>query len=66
MDTNGWDSYKKLVVHELERNNTRLDRLDKRLQRIEQRLTVVHTKVYVAAVFISAAITGMIQYVIYQ
>jgi len=66
MDTNGWDSYKKLVVHELERSNMRLDRLDKRLQRIEQRLTVVHTKVYIAAMFISAAVAGMIQYMVYR
>ena len=62
MNTNGWDEYKKLVVHELERSNQRLDMMDKRLGNIEQRLTVVHTKVYMVASVISAAIAGLLNF----
>jgi hypothetical protein len=61
---NGWDEYKRLVVHELERCNKRLDKIDKRLHNMEQRLTIVYTKVYMAAFFVSAGITGLIQYII--
>ena len=62
MNTNGWDEYKKLVVHELERSNQRLDMMDKRLGNIEQRLTVVHTKVFMVASVISAAIAGLLNF----
>ena len=62
MNNNGWDEYKKLVIHELERSNQRLDMLDKRLSNIEQRLTVIHTKVYMVASVISAAIAGLLSF----
>ncbi len=58
MSTNGWDEYKKYVIHELERNNTRLDKLDKRLASIDHKLTVLHTKMYVAAFVASCVLTA--------
>ena len=63
MPNNGWDEYKRLVVHELERSNQRLNAVDKRLSKIEQRLTVVHTKVYLAAIAASIVLTGIVQYI---
>ena len=64
MSENGWDEYKRLVVHELERCNQRLDRIDKRLHTLDRRLTIVYTKVYVATFFVSAGITGLIQFIL--
>ena len=61
-ETNGWDEYKRLVVHELERCNKRLDLIDKRLHNLENRLTIMYTKVTMAAFLVSAGITGLIQY----
>jgi len=63
MDTNGWDQYKKLVIHELERNNNRLERLDKRLASIEHKLVVLHTKMYVAAFVASCVLTAGLNFV---
>ena len=62
MDTNGWDQYKKLVIHELERNNSRLEKLDKRLASIEHRLAVLHTKMYVAAFAASLILTAGVNF----
>jgi hypothetical protein len=63
MDTNGWDQYKKLVIHELERNNNRLEKLDKRLASIEHRLAVLHTKMYVAAFAASLILTAGVNFI---
>ena len=63
MDTNGWDQYKKLVIHELERNNSRLEKLDKRLASIEHRLAVLHTKMYVAAFAASLILTAGVNFI---
>jgi hypothetical protein len=60
-EDNGWETYKKLVVHELERSNDRLTGIEKRLGKIENRLTILQTKVYITAFVVSAVITGMIQ-----
>ena len=63
MDTNGWDQYKKLVIHELERNNNRLEKLDQRLASIEHRLAVLHTKMYVAAFAASLILTAGVNFI---
>jgi len=46
---NGWDEYKRLVLSELERTNSRLDGMDKRLHRIERNIAILQTKAYMAA-----------------
>ena len=61
MTGNGWDEYKKLVVHELERSNERLTKIETRLYDIERRLTVLQTKVYTTALIISVLISSAIQ-----
>ena len=61
---NGWEEYKRLVVHELERCNNRLDLLDDRLRKIEQKLSILDTKIYVTALFASAIFTGVVNYLI--
>jgi len=63
METNGWDQYKRLVIHELERNNNRLEKLDKRLASIEHRLAVLHTKMYVAAFVASCVLTAGLNFI---
>tara|TARA_R100000008_G_C3534033_1_gene140928 strand:+ start:343 stop:549 length:207 start_codon:yes stop_codon:yes gene_type:complete len=59
MDINGWDQYKKLVIHELERSNHRLGTIDKRLAVIENKLAVLDTKVYAATFVFSAICTAL-------
>ena len=56
--TNGWAEYKRLVIHELESTNTRLDRLDKRLAKIEQRITILQTKAATYAAGVAIVISG--------
>jgi len=56
--TNGWAEYKRLVIHELESTNIRLDRLDKRLAKIEQRITVLQTKAATYAAGVAIIISG--------
>ena len=63
MDISGWDQYEKLVIHELERNNSRLEKLDQRLASIEHRLAVLHTKMYVAAFAASCILTAGLNFV---
>ena len=60
--TNGWDEYKRLVVHELEQSTKRLGIIEKRLHKIEQKLTIVHTRVYMMASFISVVVAGLVNY----
>ena len=59
MDMNGWDQYKKLVIHELERTNQRLGTIDKRLSVIENKIAVLDTKVYAATFVFSAICTAV-------
>jgi len=58
-NTNGWDSYKKLVVHELERSNSRLTEIDSRLRHIEKKLAILDTKVYAATFLFSIIFTAV-------
>ena len=60
--TNGWEEYKRLIVHEIDRNNDRLNLIDKRLSKIENKLAVIHTKIYFAAFLASTILTGIIQF----
>ena len=62
MTENGWDEYKKLVIHELERSNSRLQKIEDHLNVIDKKLTILQTKVYTTALFISVVISGLIQY----
>jgi hypothetical protein len=62
MTDNGWDEYKKLVLHELERSNSRLQKIEDHLNAIDKKLTILQTKVYTTALFISVVISGLIQY----
>lgn len=62
--TNGWDEYKRLVIHELESTNIRLDRLDKRLAKIEQRITVLQTKAATYAAGVAILISGGVSFLI--
>ena len=62
--TNGWAEYKRLVIHELESTNIRLDRLDKRLAKIEQRLTVLQTKAATYAAGIAIIISGGVSFLL--
>ena len=57
-----WEHYKKLVLKELDRNNSKLESIESRLGGIEERLAIVNTKIYVAAFVASAVITSMVQY----
>jgi len=61
---NGWDEYKRLVVHELERANLRLGVVDKRLSKIEKNLAIVQTKVYVASAIVAMLFSGLVSFVI--
>ena len=61
---NGWDEYKRLVVHELERANLRLGVVDKRLSKIEKKLAIVQTKVYVASAIVAMLFSGLVSFVI--
>ena len=61
MTGNGWDEYKKLVVHELERSNERLTKIENRLYDIERRLAGLQAKVYTTALIISVLISSAIQ-----
>lgn len=60
---NGWDQYKKLVLHELERTNNRLTDIDKRLNHIERKLSVLDTKVYASAFVASIILTSVFSFV---
>jgi hypothetical protein len=62
MTDNGWDEYKKLVLHELERSNSRLQKIEDHLNVIDKKLTILQTKVYTTALLISVVISGLIQY----
>jgi hypothetical protein len=61
MTDNGWDEYKKLVLHELERSNSRLQKIEDHLNAIDKKLTILQTKVYTTALFISVVISGLSQ-----
>jgi len=56
--SNGWDQYKRLVIHELENTNSRLDRMDKRLAKIERNIVVLQTKAATWAAGIAIVISG--------
>lgn len=56
--TNGWDEYKRLVIHELERTNRRLDMVDKRLSKIERNITILQTKAATWAACVAIIISG--------
>jgi hypothetical protein len=58
--SNGWDEYKRLVINELERTNSRLSGMDKRLQRIEKNIAILQTKAYMAASAIALVLSGSI------
>jgi len=58
---NGWDEYKKLVLHELERSNSRLQKIEDHLTTIDRKLTILQTKVYTTALIISVLISGALQ-----
>jgi hypothetical protein len=58
-DTSGWDQYKRLVVSELERTNSRLVDIDKRLSHIERNLAVLNTKVYATVFIITILLSGV-------
>ena len=62
--TNGWGEYKRLVIHELESTNIRLDRLDKRLAKIEQRITILQTKAATYAAGIAIIISGGVSFLL--
>ena len=64
MSGGDWEEYKRLVVHELERCNSRLDKLDTRLSNIEQKLSILDTKIYVTAFFASAIFAGVLNYLL--
>jgi|TARA_Y100000310_G_scaffold248660_1_gene254580 hypothetical protein len=64
INTNGWEQYKKLVVHELERTNRRLLDIDKRLNHIERKLAILDTKVYASAFLASLILTGVFSVII--
>ena len=57
-DSNGWDQYKRLVIHELENTNSRLDRMDSRLSRIERHISILQTKAATWAAGIAIIISG--------
>ena len=61
MNDNGWDQYKKLIIHELERSNSRLEKIEERLSEIDKKLTTLQVKVYTTAFLISVIITGVVQ-----
>jgi len=50
---NGWDEYKRLVISELGRTNSRLDGMDQRLHRIERNIAILQTKAYFAAAVVA-------------
>ena len=56
--TNGWAEYKRLVISELERANSRLDTMDRRLGRLEKHLTVLQTKAAAWAAGLAVIISG--------
>ena len=56
--TNGWTEYKRLVIHELERTNSRLDMVDKRLSKIERNISILQTKAATWAAGIAIIISG--------
>jgi hypothetical protein len=64
MSDNGWDQYKKLVLVELERTNSRLLDIDKRLAHIEKKLAVLDAKVYATVLVASVIFTGIFNLVI--
>ena len=55
---NGWTEYKRLVINELERTNSRLDTMDKRLAKIEKHIVVLQTKAAMWAACIAVMISG--------
>ena len=62
--SNGWDQYKRLVIHELENTNTRLGQMDKRLAKIERSIVVLQTKAATWAAGIAIIISGGISLLI--
>ena len=56
--SNGWDQYKRLVIHELESTNLRLDRMEKRLSKIERNIVILQTKAATWAASIAIIISG--------
>lgn len=57
-NSNGWTEYKRLVINELERTNSRLDIMDKRLAKIEKNIVVLQTKAAMWAAFIAIGVSG--------
>ena len=57
-DTNGWQEYKRLVISELERTNSRLENVDKRLGKIERNIAILQTKAAGYAAGISIIVSG--------
>jgi hypothetical protein len=57
-DTNGWQEYKRLVISELERTNSRLESVDRRLGKIERNIAILQTKAAAYAAGISVVISG--------
>jgi hypothetical protein len=58
MMENGWDQYKRLVISELERTNSRLNSVDKRLTRIERNIAILQTKTAAWSAGIALFISG--------
>ena len=57
-DNNGWDEYKRLVINELSRANSRLDLVDRRLSGIERNIGVLQTKAATWAAGVAIIISG--------
>ncbi len=57
-ESNGWDQYKRLVIHELENTNLRLGQMDKRLAKIERNIVILQTKAATWAASIAIIISG--------
>ncbi len=55
---NDWHQYRRLVIAELERTNTKLETMDKRLSKIERNIAILQTKAASWAAGIAIVISG--------
>ena len=62
MSENGWDEYRKLVILELKRNGSRLEKVERRLNSIDRHIAEMKAKMYMASAVSAIIFSGIITF----